>query len=109
MPVRGPPADFVRFPGAVTRVSHGLWWAVVGLAVSMAREVLPVGLGGIVVPVALDLSGVPGYKGRWWLTAFCPAPPLIPGIIRYVAPRRERVITHSDPGRVRKQPAGRRW
>lgn len=40
-PVRGPPADFVRFPGAIT---HGLWWAVVGLAVGIARKILPVGL-----------------------------------------------------------------
>lgn len=86
-PVRGPPADFVRFPGAVTHVSHGLWWTVVRLCVGIAREALPVGLGRAVVPVALGLwPGVPGYKGRWWLTAFCATPPLIPGIIRYVAP-----------------------
>lgn len=43
-PVRGPPADFVRFPGAITHVSHGLWWAVVGLAVGIAMKILPVGL-----------------------------------------------------------------
>lgn len=87
-PVRGPPADFVRFSGAITHVSHGLWWGVVRLAVSITREVLPIGLGGVVLPVALDLwPGVPGYKGRWLqLTAFCPTAPLVPGIIRYVAP-----------------------
>lgn len=57
------------------------------MTVSIAREVLPVALWGVVLPVPLGLwPGVPAGKGQWCLRAFYPTPPLIPGIRRYVAP-----------------------
>lgn len=86
-PVSCPPADLMRVPGAVTHVSYGLGRVVGGLTVSIAREVLPVALWGVVLPVPLGLwPGVPACKGQWCLRAFYPTPPLIPGIRRYVAP-----------------------
>lgn len=72
----------MRSPGAVTHVSYRLGWAV-----SIAREVLLVGLWGLVLPVPLGLwPGVPACKGQWCLRSFYPMLSLIPGIRWYMAP-----------------------